>query len=105
MSALASNGSRSSADSLYWRNHLARLEKSGLGVMEYCRRNKLEYHRLKYWRDKLTKRPSGFIPVHPASDPKTGDRYCTVEFSGGSRMIFESVESLQLLPWVVERLS
>lgn len=36
----------------YWKNHIELLKSSGLSRVDYCRLNKMNYHRFGYWLNK-----------------------------------------------------
>ena len=36
-------------DSAFWQRHIELQSKSGLNKMDYCRQNKVDYARFKYW--------------------------------------------------------
>ena len=74
---------RSVRNNKIWQAHLNGWRKSGLNRAEYCRRNNISYHALRYWQKKC-ERPSSseitFVPV-----PFTG----TVQNDVGRKRISE----------------
>lgn len=62
---------------IFWRDHLARWEKSGLSQNEYCRQNRLSAVQLRYWKKKFHRSkkesPLTFVPV-PTEIPPSLER-------------------------------
>lgn len=68
-----------------WNLHIQEHNVSGLSVLEYCRRNKLNYQRFRYWRQKLLKTPYNSKAQHLKF----------VEIKGSSPIISRVTQSIE----------
>jgi hypothetical protein len=48
------------ARQVFWQGHVARWQKSGLSIYEYCRQKKISDTSFRYWRKRL-----GYPPLSP----------------------------------------
>lgn len=65
-----------SSDEQYWKEHLAKQEKSGLPVTVYCREHQLNYDRFYYWVRKERRTVARLIPIE--LKPTEADNASTV---------------------------
>ena len=66
MQKKSSRTRRSITNNKIWQAHLNAWRKSGLSRAEYCRRNNISYHALRYWqkkRERLSSSEITFVPV------------------------------------------
>jgi len=42
----------------FWKRHIQKWSRSGLGQAKYCRKEGLRYHAFLYWRRRLKERPA-----------------------------------------------
>ena len=54
MTSIESKTINSSSSAHFWKNHIAQWQSSGLKLTNYCRKHPLSYHKLKYWKYKLS---------------------------------------------------
>ena len=50
---------------IYWKQHIASWQETGLTQAEYCRRNNLKHHQLVYWKKRFLKTETdvSFVPL------------------------------------------
>lgn len=66
MQEKSSKTRRSVSNNKIWQAHINAWRKSGLSQAEYCRRNNISYHALRYWQKKCEQLSSSeitFVPV------------------------------------------
>jgi hypothetical protein len=109
MISIESNTINSNAD--FWKNHIAQCQSSGLKLASYCRQHQLSYHKLKYWKYKLSAInpivPSetnvGFTRVQIAetSQSSASSSLCIL-FSDGTQVIGVTLDTMPLVRQLVE---
>ena len=109
MISIESNTINSNAD--FWKNHIAQCQSSGLKLASYCRQHQLSYHKLKYWKYKLSAInpivPSetnvGFTRVQIAETTKrpASSSLC-IQFSDGTKVIGVTLDTMPLVRQLVE---
>jgi hypothetical protein len=106
MTSIKSNTINSSYSADYWKNHIAQHQSSGLKLANYCRQHQLSYHKLKYWKYKLSVInpivPSatnvGFTRVQIAETTKSSalSSLC-IQFSDGTKVIGVTLDTMPLV--------
>ena len=83
-----------------WQERVARQERSGLSVNDYCRRNNLVTHQMVYWRGrirKLNQSQGRFVEISRQSKPvevQIGERIKIVVGSDYDAKVVKSLVEL-----------
>jgi hypothetical protein len=96
---------------LFWRNHIAQWQTSGLSQAEYCRQYKLTGYQFSYWKKRLLVKndsvahapQTGFARVQIAeSIPTPVQSELSLHFRGGIQLVGITQESMPLIQQLVE---
>ena len=110
MTSIESKTINSSSSADFWKNHIAQWQSSGLKLASYCRQHQLSYHKLKYWKYKLSAInpvvPSetnvGFTRVQIAEPTKSSaSSSLCIQFSDGTQLIGIGI-ALDTMPLVCQ---
>lgn len=93
-----------------WEDIIKKYESTGLSKAEYCRQNRIIYHRYMYWQKRIREEnKSGFLPIRVSSSTQItqieqsihDSNHGIIKYPSGLILQIRSKELLKMVPKLV----